>query len=696
MDFLNPALLYGMVVLAVPLLLHLLRTRRVVELPFSTLRFLRRISRRSRALVRFAQLLLLLLRLALVAAVVVAFARPWFRNPALSWLNPSRSVLVCVVDNSRSSALRWSRGEGAPESTLDRLKEAVVSLWRRPCWTRRIVVATSPSPHRVDDPEALRPIGGVDWRAVSGFVKSVIDGLGSVPVTVVAASDGQSLDEKVRREFESAVDPSRAGVRWLVLEPASFSNAGIVSVSPIERWRVPVGSAVSWTVEISMRGLERVSLSCMVDGSGRRVLQARDEGEGYGKVTFSTSFETAGPHTVEFRLPRDCYPLDDRFVLRIESVARRGVLLVNGAPAPADRNDEVFFLRKVYAPGPPWMFLVSETDPDFHGIPESLDAWRVIHLASPPRLPSRMKRRLKDYVLGGGTLCLWAGDTCSLEVVDDLLNEFDVGLRVLRKVEGTWKWRLGRGGSPLGDLLVRSCSGRTTIPGILSRKSFLLERNAGFVPASAAVESEDATPVIVAVRRGMGLFVFMNTSASDSWSNLPLSPLYPLLCGWMASWNDVPVAVLEPGRTFMMAVPGAPPPGTVRLIPPGSRRVCQLRPVPLSASVGAEDMPGWKVVYARTWTGGTWEVELRGDSPESSKRFVFVVRPRWKGEDELEFHPLPFGRAEVGRIPDGLASGTVRLPLDRLLLAFALMLACTESAVAMMLERRLVDGSHRR
>ena len=80
MNFLNPLFLVALAAMAVPLLIHIFSRRRVPEIPFSTLRFLRRSDRRSMRRINFRRLLLLILRMAAIALVALAFARPVVRG----------------------------------------------------------------------------------------------------------------------------------------------------------------------------------------------------------------------------------------------------------------------------------------------------------------------------------------------------------------------------------------------------------------------------------------------------------------------------------------------------------------------------------------------------------------------------------------------------------------------------------------
>ncbi|MBI1746138.1 MAG: BatA domain-containing protein [Acidobacteria bacterium] len=102
MSFLNPLFLAGFVTLAIPILIHLVKRERAQKLYFSSLRFLRPVHQRTLKYLRLKNLWLLLLRMAALALIVLAFARPYSR----SWEKPPRvaraRLVAILIDHSFS------------------------------------------------------------------------------------------------------------------------------------------------------------------------------------------------------------------------------------------------------------------------------------------------------------------------------------------------------------------------------------------------------------------------------------------------------------------------------------------------------------------------------------------------------------------------------------------------------------------
>ena len=78
MQFLNPAILAGLVAAALPLAIHLLHRGRARPHPFSDLTFLRQLHQNRMRRIQIRQWLVLLLRTLIVALIVSAFARPTY------------------------------------------------------------------------------------------------------------------------------------------------------------------------------------------------------------------------------------------------------------------------------------------------------------------------------------------------------------------------------------------------------------------------------------------------------------------------------------------------------------------------------------------------------------------------------------------------------------------------------------------
>tara|TARA_R110002074_G_scaffold61561_2_gene148734 strand:+ start:5210 stop:7123 length:1914 start_codon:yes stop_codon:yes gene_type:complete len=80
MQFKYPEILWGLLLLLIPILIHLFQLRRFKKTPFTNVKFLKQVVSESRKSSTLKKWLLLLARLGLLAALVIAFAQPFIAN----------------------------------------------------------------------------------------------------------------------------------------------------------------------------------------------------------------------------------------------------------------------------------------------------------------------------------------------------------------------------------------------------------------------------------------------------------------------------------------------------------------------------------------------------------------------------------------------------------------------------------------
>src|SRR5207248_8771216 len=122
MAFVAPFVLLGLAALTIPVLIHLIQRERKRVVQFPSLMFLRRIPYQSVRRRRIRDWALLAMRLAALALIVLAFARPFFRTGSLAAAtqNGARETVI-LVDTSYSMDYgdRWTK---ARNSALDAIR----------------------------------------------------------------------------------------------------------------------------------------------------------------------------------------------------------------------------------------------------------------------------------------------------------------------------------------------------------------------------------------------------------------------------------------------------------------------------------------------------------------------------------------------------------------------------------------------
>ena len=99
--FINPWMLAGAAGAAVPVVIHLLVRRRFKRVPWAAMELLLRAFKKTRRRLRMENLLILLLRMAVIILAAIAVARPVIRtSTVVGRIGDSNRAVFLVVDNS--------------------------------------------------------------------------------------------------------------------------------------------------------------------------------------------------------------------------------------------------------------------------------------------------------------------------------------------------------------------------------------------------------------------------------------------------------------------------------------------------------------------------------------------------------------------------------------------------------------------
>ncbi|MBA3269358.1 MAG: BatA domain-containing protein, partial [Acidobacteria bacterium] len=123
MSFLAPLFFAGLAALAIPVLIHLIQRERKNVVQFPSLMFVRRIPYSSIRRRRIHNWALLMLRLAAIALIVAAFARPFVRGTSVAAAGGGARDVVILLDRSYSMGHgdQWDRARRAANDAVSGL-----------------------------------------------------------------------------------------------------------------------------------------------------------------------------------------------------------------------------------------------------------------------------------------------------------------------------------------------------------------------------------------------------------------------------------------------------------------------------------------------------------------------------------------------------------------------------------------------
>jgi hypothetical protein len=125
MYFKNPEILYFLLLLIVPILVHLFQLRRFKKEYFTNVRFLKELSIQTRKSSKIKKWLLLSTRLLLLTCVIIAFAQPTFKGKEKE---NSTNEMYIILDNSFSMQAKGKKGELLKRAVQELLEETPENL----------------------------------------------------------------------------------------------------------------------------------------------------------------------------------------------------------------------------------------------------------------------------------------------------------------------------------------------------------------------------------------------------------------------------------------------------------------------------------------------------------------------------------------------------------------------------------------
>jgi aerotolerance regulator-like protein len=227
--FLHPLALAGLVAATIPALLHLLERRVPPEAEFPPLKYLSDAERQSARRLKLRHLLLLVLRTALIALIVLAAARPLVPSRTGGAAVHAPTALVVILDNSPSAGVVV---DGRPD--FERLKAVARGSLRAAQSGDRLWLILADGVPRAGPREALTAT--VDSAAVSArrldLVSAVRRATHLVDAEPWPAREVHVVSDLQRTALGEGIVDVPSGVRILALAPPrqARANRGIGTV----------------------------------------------------------------------------------------------------------------------------------------------------------------------------------------------------------------------------------------------------------------------------------------------------------------------------------------------------------------------------------------------------------------------------------------------------------------------------------
>lgn len=714
--FINTIMLAGIAGAALPLVVHLLSRARVRTIDWGAMMFLEEGPGTQEHAARLKQWTLLLLRMATVALLAIAMARPIAVG---SWAGPGGPLTaVIVVDVSASMAQPTEGGR----TRADAAREAVLRiLSTMEKGDRAALILAGAVPRNADvaptaDLQAvatraaeLKPgPGAADIADALNRAADVLDRHGGANghLYLVCDSQGsswQGVDEPFQSAWRQRNTRNGRALPFEVVTVGDSRSSENVAVESITLISPPAIAGLAAEVEVSVRHFgasPRSQLPLVVRSAKEELFRGTIDlaARAAATVNVPVRFDAPGQQMLTAEITSGTLASDDRLQHVIDVVAPMRVLIISGDEgngAGGGFRGESDFLRTALAPFTA-MKRPGTVDPA-RVVVLTIDKWTdakisdadVVVLANVAELTPQQVRSVESFVYAGGGLFVAPGGTTRPDSYNRALFRNAAGLLPASLAGPLSDQPTSLLGIDLSHPIFRFLRGRPDpIPSAVVARLFAATPRTGAAVLASYVTGQ---PFLVEGNYGRGRVLLMTTTIDADWNTLPLSSFYlpfaQSAVRYLAA-AAMPQRNLSPGQELRARFTDAPDDVSAIVTMPGGRRVV------LQAS-GYEG--NYEVTTPDTHAPGVYTVRATVGGQERVERFVVRHPP---GESDLRplddsqwaklQRSLAFRRTNPNAraiLPPSVAGRDGReLWLPLLLAAFALV------AVEMMLTRFWSEG----
>ncbi len=415
MSWLNPGMLWALLLLGVPIIIHLFYFRRYKKVFFSDIRLLEELKKETNKFSRMRNLLALLMRLLALAALVFAFARPFLNKDQRIKRN---SLVSIYIDNS------WSMSAHSKDvALLDIAKKKAQEIVDSYSEQNRFQIISNEmkgaQQNILDQKRALEYVdnlglynGAFDLGSIYNRQKELIEKaeLGS---EIYWISDFQKSTTELDFDPQDTLVINAVVVQDLIERNVSIDTAWFLRPDHLEG----KNSDLVYTItNHSKQDANAVNLSMLFEDQTRPLGNFDIEGGASLSDTVSIPIQTAGWKQLKLQLKDYPVRFDDELFLSFEVKDVHNILVIN--------HQSNSYISNLF-PTQRSIKLMQER-------PEALDysgfeKQQLIIIEDLRKISSGLEDELVGYVESGGKLLIFPNAGADLDNYNSLLRKLNAG-----------------------------------------------------------------------------------------------------------------------------------------------------------------------------------------------------------------------------------------------------------------------------
>ncbi len=427
MVFLTPLFLFGLLAALIPIAIHLIRKEKPPKLLFSTIRFMKKTSKKLVLFQQLQQLFLLMLRAGVLALLVLAFARPLFDQTLARLVDSDPQSAVILLDVSMS--MRYG-------NTFELAKEAALDLLDTMTSGDEVaLVAFSGSAEFVNeldtDIESIR-------SRINGIVEPGYQSTRYMPNlrladqlledsryenrAVYLISDFQAIgDDDVRDNWKFAPGVAFTGID---VGNERSENLSITDVRSPDQL-LEDNSVQEILARVRSTGnayLDRGEVSLVLNGDviDRRSIDLANKSEEV--ISFTANFADTGSYVGEIRVSGDSFSPDNSYYFTVDVLPKINVLVVNGEASENWFDDEGHWFSLAVSGTAQSPFELTTVEPEemTASLLRQNDVAVLLNVGS---LSSAQAASLTSFVEEGGSVLFAPGDRVEATTFNSLFAD---------------------------------------------------------------------------------------------------------------------------------------------------------------------------------------------------------------------------------------------------------------------------------
>ncbi|WP_277613063.1 BatA domain-containing protein [Odoribacter lunatus] len=410
--FLHPEFLYGLFLLAIPIILHFFSFKKYKKIYFSNFNFLQALQQQKKNSSRLKNILLLVLRLLILSFIIIAFAYPYTTPRNTQTTDKEKTQVVIYLDNSFSMSNTGSHG-----TLLEEAKKHLFDILNTYPTGTSFFLLTNDNQNlpSLSKDEIINTLSGLKISPQSKYLSEIFRTTQELAkdkkTTLFLLSDFQSTN----CDFQHIAQDSLITPIFLILHPENTNNLYIKDVQ-FEHLFHQKNQNEKLTITLansSAQNFNNIPVTLTINGKKKNIHKANipAQGETTVEINYLNNAEDFCQGVIEITdLP---IVFDNKFFFSYNLKDKINILCI-------EQNEHLPYFEKLFADSNAFHIQYLNVNQASN---LRLNNYNLIILDRIEQLTSGLSSALETYLNKGGNLFIIPGEQLSVNILNNLLQK---------------------------------------------------------------------------------------------------------------------------------------------------------------------------------------------------------------------------------------------------------------------------------